>query len=98
VYFGDSIRSDVFPSKVHANWETVLILEELEAEGMQKHQCKIRHDHNDDTSKDGVDDDDAEPIEKKMKSHIKVRIAVHSTPANQNQNNFLYEEFGSKTL
>ncbi|XP_064628655.1 5'-nucleotidase domain-containing protein 1-like [Lineus longissimus] len=71
VYFGDSVRSDVFPSKVHANWETVLILEELEAEGMQKHPRKIRHHHEDTTNKNGADDDDDEPICKKMKNHIK---------------------------
>ena len=32
VYFGDSIRSDVRPSKKFANWDTVMILEEMEAE------------------------------------------------------------------
>ncbi|KAM9495926.1 5'-nucleotidase domain-containing protein 1 [Clarias gariepinus] len=34
VYFGDSMRSDMFPVVTFANWETVLILEEMEAEGM----------------------------------------------------------------
>ena len=32
IYFGDSLRSDIFPSKSYAGWETVLILEEMEAE------------------------------------------------------------------
>jgi HAD superfamily 5'-nucleotidase-like hydrolase len=32
LFFGDSLRSDVFPAKRYANWETVLILEEMLAE------------------------------------------------------------------
>ncbi|XP_069830972.1 5'-nucleotidase domain-containing protein 1 isoform X1 [Dendropsophus ebraccatus] len=30
VYFGDSMRSDIFSARHYSNWETVLILEELE--------------------------------------------------------------------
>ncbi|KAK2163909.1 hypothetical protein LSH36_72g03100 [Paralvinella palmiformis] len=32
IYFGDSLRSDIFPSKRHAAWDTVMILEEMDAE------------------------------------------------------------------
>eukprot|EP00105_Crassostrea_gigas_P028863 XP_011450639.1 PREDICTED: 5'-nucleotidase domain-containing protein 1 isoform X1 [Crassostrea gigas] len=33
VYFGDSLCSDSFPAKVYGNWDVVLVLEEMEAEG-----------------------------------------------------------------
>ncbi|KAL5010062.1 hypothetical protein ScPMuIL_012367 [Solemya velum] len=33
VYFGDSMCSDSFPAKSAAKWDTVLVLEEMEAEG-----------------------------------------------------------------
>ena len=35
LFFGDSLRSDVFPSKTYAGWDTVLILEEMLAEQWQ---------------------------------------------------------------
>uniref|UniRef100_A0AAY4BGY9 5'-nucleotidase domain-containing protein 1 n=1 Tax=Denticeps clupeoides TaxID=299321 RepID=A0AAY4BGY9_9TELE len=33
VYFGDSMRSDMFPASSYAKWETVMIVEEAEGEG-----------------------------------------------------------------
>ncbi|XP_048239965.1 5'-nucleotidase domain-containing protein 1-like [Haliotis rufescens] len=33
VYFGDNICADCFPSKMYADWDTVLLLEEMDAEG-----------------------------------------------------------------
>ena len=33
LYFGDNICSDAYPSKHFANWGTVLVLEEMDAEG-----------------------------------------------------------------
>ncbi|OCT80334.1 hypothetical protein XELAEV_180271523mg, partial [Xenopus laevis] len=36
VYFGDSIRSDIFSAHHYSNWETVLIFEELEGEEVYK--------------------------------------------------------------
>lgn len=33
MYFGDSLCSDSFPAKVYGNWDVVLVLEEMEAEG-----------------------------------------------------------------
>ena len=33
VYFGDSLCSDSFPAKTYGNWDVVLVLEEMEAEG-----------------------------------------------------------------
>lgn len=32
LYFGDSQRSDIIPSKVHAGWDTVMVLEEMACE------------------------------------------------------------------
>ena len=42
LYFGDSLRSDVFPSKQYANWETVYILEEMDLETMT--ECEKNND------------------------------------------------------
>ncbi|KAL6087464.1 hypothetical protein STEG23_009349 [Scotinomys teguina] len=36
VYFGDSMHSDIFPARHYSNWETVLILEELQGQEMEK--------------------------------------------------------------
>uniref|UniRef100_A0A7N9B208 5'-nucleotidase domain-containing protein 1 n=1 Tax=Mastacembelus armatus TaxID=205130 RepID=A0A7N9B208_9TELE len=36
VYFGDSMRSDMFPASSFGKWETVMILEEMEGEGVPK--------------------------------------------------------------
>lgn len=34
LYFGDSIRSDMYPSVVFGDWNVVTVLEEMESEGM----------------------------------------------------------------
>ncbi|XP_072013758.1 5'-nucleotidase domain-containing protein 1-like [Amphiura filiformis] len=34
VYVGDSLRSDVWPTNLYAGWASVLVLEEMEAEGL----------------------------------------------------------------
>ncbi len=34
MYVGDSLRSDVWPTNLYAGWASVLILEEMEAEGL----------------------------------------------------------------
>ncbi|XP_031204604.1 5'-nucleotidase domain-containing protein 1 isoform X3 [Mastomys coucha] len=36
VYFGDSMHSDIFPAHHYTNWETVLILEELQGQEMEE--------------------------------------------------------------
>ncbi|XP_077367108.1 5'-nucleotidase domain-containing protein 1 isoform X2 [Festucalex cinctus] len=36
VYFGDSMRSDMFPASSFGKWETVMIVEEMEGEGVPK--------------------------------------------------------------
>ncbi|XP_077442984.1 5'-nucleotidase domain-containing protein 1 isoform X1 [Stigmatopora argus] len=36
VYFGDSMRSDMFPASTFGKWETVMIVEEMEGEGVPK--------------------------------------------------------------
>ncbi|XP_037100309.1 5'-nucleotidase domain-containing protein 1 [Syngnathus acus] len=36
VYFGDSMRSDMFPASSFGKWETVMIVEEMEGEGVAK--------------------------------------------------------------
>lgn len=62
-FVGDSLRSDVFPGKVFANWETILILEEMETEGMVG--CAVK-------GKDRVIEvevEDDEPKRKKLKTH-----------------------------
>lgn len=38
VYFGDSMKSDIFPPCVYAKWDTVAVLEELEAEEVHFHK------------------------------------------------------------
>lgn len=35
LYFGDSIKSDLYPSAVFGNWHVVTLLEEMESEGME---------------------------------------------------------------
>jgi len=45
LYFGDSIRSDIFPAKRYAGWDTVFILEEIYGEKLNK--C-TETNHNDD--------------------------------------------------
>ncbi|XP_067840796.1 5'-nucleotidase domain-containing protein 1 isoform X2 [Heptranchias perlo] len=52
VYFGDSMRSDIFPAHSYNNCETVLVLEELEVEASQQAT---------------TDRKDSEPLEKKGK-------------------------------
>ncbi|KAL4649059.1 5'-nucleotidase domain-containing protein 1 [Arapaima gigas] len=39
VYFGDSMRSDVFPASSYGKWETVMIVEELEGEGVRRNSA-----------------------------------------------------------
>lgn len=36
VYFGDSMRSDMFPASSFGKWETVMIVEEMEGDGVPK--------------------------------------------------------------
>ena len=36
VYFGDSMRSDMFPASMFGKWETVMIVEEMEGEGVPR--------------------------------------------------------------
>uniref|UniRef100_A0A3B3Q1L2 5'-nucleotidase domain-containing protein 1 n=1 Tax=Paramormyrops kingsleyae TaxID=1676925 RepID=A0A3B3Q1L2_9TELE len=36
VYFGDSMRSDMFPASSYGKWETVMIVEEMEGEGVPR--------------------------------------------------------------
>lgn len=38
LFFGDSLRSDVFPSKKFADWDNFLVLEEMEAEDWEFHE------------------------------------------------------------
>ncbi|KAJ1154998.1 hypothetical protein NDU88_007735 [Pleurodeles waltl] len=43
VYFGDSMRSDIFSAHHYSNWETVLILEELRDDGdKEQEETKLR--------------------------------------------------------
>jgi len=47
LFFGDSMRSDINPAKKYANWDTVLVLEEMEAE--LNDTCDISDSINDDS-------------------------------------------------
>jgi len=37
LYFGDSLRSDIFPAKHYAGWDTAFILEEIRGEKLREH-------------------------------------------------------------
>jgi len=47
LFFGDSMRSDISPAKKYANWDTVLVLEEMEAE--LDDYCDISDGNDDET-------------------------------------------------
>ncbi|PWA29901.1 hypothetical protein CCH79_00020036 [Gambusia affinis] len=40
-YFGDSMRSDIFPATTFGKWETVMIVEEMEGEGVPKSDAAL---------------------------------------------------------
>lgn len=58
VYFGDSMRSDVFPAGSFGKWETVMIVEEMEGEGVPKSDAAMSNEAQ------------AEPLEKKGKFEV----------------------------
>ena len=39
LYFGDSLKCDLYPSAVLAKWDVALILEEMETEGLVMLDC-----------------------------------------------------------
>ncbi|XP_037541993.1 5'-nucleotidase domain-containing protein 1 [Nematolebias whitei] len=43
-YFGDSMRSDIFPATTFGKWETVMIVEEMEGEGVPKSDATMFHE------------------------------------------------------
>uniref|UniRef100_A0A674NC79 5'-nucleotidase domain-containing protein 1 n=1 Tax=Takifugu rubripes TaxID=31033 RepID=A0A674NC79_TAKRU len=55
VYFGDSMRSDIFPGSSFGKWETVMIVEEMEGEGVPKSDAAMSNEAQ------------VEPLEKKGK-------------------------------
>ncbi|KAG7244191.1 hypothetical protein INR49_004264, partial [Caranx melampygus] len=55
VYFGDSMRSDMFPASSFGKWETVMIVEEMEGEGIPKSDAAMSNEAQ------------VEPLEKKGK-------------------------------
>lgn len=55
VYFGDSMRSDIFPASSFGKWETVMIVEEMEGEGVPKSDAAMSNEAQ------------VEPLEKKGK-------------------------------
>lgn len=61
LYFGDNICSDCYPSKQFAAWDTVLVLEEMDAEGYRCSDGTVPG-HEDDMENNG-----AEPIIKRRK-------------------------------
>ena len=44
VYFGDSMRSDIFPASTFGKWETVMIVEEMEGEGVPKSDAAMSNE------------------------------------------------------
>lgn len=57
-YFGDSMRSDMFPASSFGKWETVMIVEEMEGEGIPKSDAAISNEAQ------------VEPLEKKGKFEV----------------------------
>ncbi|KAF0023059.1 hypothetical protein F2P81_023689 [Scophthalmus maximus] len=55
VYFGDSMRSDMFPASSFGKWDTVMIVEEMEGEGIPKSVAAMSNEAQ------------VEPLEKKGK-------------------------------
>ncbi|MEQ2205658.1 hypothetical protein XENOCAPTIV_007666, partial [Xenoophorus captivus] len=43
-YFGDSMRSDIFPATTFGKWETVMIVEEMEGEGVPKSDAAMSNE------------------------------------------------------
>lgn len=58
MYFGDSMRSDVFPACSFGKWETVMIVEEMEGEGVPKSDAAMSNEAQ------------VEPMEKKGKFEV----------------------------
>lgn len=58
MYFGDSMRSDVFPASSFGKWETVMIVEEMEGEGVPKSDAAMSNEAQ------------VEPMEKKGKFEV----------------------------
>ncbi|XP_077977867.1 5'-nucleotidase domain-containing protein 1-like [Glandiceps talaboti] len=73
VYIGDSLRSDVFPM-APLDWNAVLILEEMEAEGL------ISNSHSDQHNNDSGDTDDPAPKRKKytLPNELEVEFLLSS--------------------
>lgn len=67
VYFGDSMRSDMFPASSFGKWETVMIVEEMEGEGVPKSEAALSNEAQ------------VEPLEKKGKFEVSY-IAVIPYP------------------
>ncbi|XP_031549995.1 5'-nucleotidase domain-containing protein 1-like [Actinia tenebrosa] len=55
LYFGDSAKSDIYPTKTIAKWDVAAVLEEMETEGMVT------------TSHNQLDEDDGSPKRKRPK-------------------------------
>ncbi len=63
LYFGDSLRSDIVPAKKYAEWDTVFIYEEMEAEMAPARKPRAASESN----KNG--DEGGEPVRKKLKTN-----------------------------
>ncbi|XP_028653405.1 5'-nucleotidase domain-containing protein 1 [Erpetoichthys calabaricus] len=84
VYFGDSMRSDVFPASHYGNWDVVLILEELESEVIEENEVNSK-------------DISAEPLEKKGK-YEEQSIRIPSATSHQWGSYFLDDYKGINEL
>lgn len=68
VYFGDSMRSDMFPASSFAKWETVMIAEEMEGEGVAKSDAALNNEAQ------------VEPLEKKGKFEVSPAAVFPTLP------------------
>ena len=64
LYFGDSVRSDTFPSKSAAGWDTVTILAEMEGEISE-----------DETT---TDEDNGQPAVKRARKDVRTMSSMRS--------------------
>ena len=66
LFFGDSLRSDVFPAKVYSGWSTVLVLEEMLAE---RHSFPAEAPNDASTKRRKLDEPDAQ-TKRYLTSHV----------------------------
>jgi len=85
LFFGDSMRSDISPAKKYASWDTVLVLEEMDAE--LDDYCDLS---------DGNDDDSGPSLKRQhtlVSSYFVICVCVFMSAANFLISNLLYDDY-----